>query len=92
MDNRRPRKVIRTPRFRRELTHLLANVQRGDDALEGFEEVVSRIPEQGMAAPGMPDCCARPLHTTAGSFLIVYSFSDEEVYLLSLRSVPEGRF
>ena len=86
------RRTLRTRRFKHELADLFRNVDRGKEALSGFEDVVSRLPEQGMAAPGHPDCCVRPLHTDAGAFLIVYVFTAETVTLLSIRRIPSGPF
>lgn len=92
MKRKSPRKVVRTDRFQREVARHFKKVRRGEEALEGFEEVVARVPELGMTAPGASNASCRPLHTESGSFLIVYLYDDAEVVLLSIRPVPSGVF
>lgn len=87
-----PLRIVRTPRFRRECNEVLAGDPRRADALEGFEHVVSRNPELGMAVAGQDGCYGRPIHTGTASYLIVDTVVEEAVCLLSIRKVPSGTF
>jgi hypothetical protein len=84
------RQIVRTPRFERELKAVQS--ARLDEALVGFEHVLARIPEMGMAVPGQPTARSRPFHTSDGSFLVIYTYDREKVVLLTLRRVPSSRF
>ena len=84
------RRIVRTPRFERELKAVQS--ARLDEALVGFEHVLARIPEMGMAVPGQPTARSRPFHTPEGSFLVIYSYDRLKVVLLTLRRVPSSRF
>lgn len=84
------RRIVRTPRFERELKAVQS--ARIDEALVGFEHVLARIPEMGMAVPGQPAARSRPFHTPDGSFLVVYTFDREKVVCLTIRRVPSGSF
>lgn len=84
------RRIVRTPRFERELKAVQS--ARIDEALAGFEHVLARIPEMGMAVPGQPTARSRPFHTPEGSFLVIYTYDREKVVLLTLRRVPSSRF
>jgi hypothetical protein len=87
------RRIVRTPRFERELKALQGSAgARLDEALTGFEHVLARIPEMGMAVPGQPTARSRPFHTQEGSFLVIYTYDREKVVLLTLRRVPSSRF
>lgn len=88
----RRRKLVRTPRFERELRENLGTSTRAAEALAGLERVIERMPELGMAVTGQPDFYCRPFHTEEGSFLVIYTFDEEKVVCLSLRRVPSGRF
>jgi len=92
MSERTPRKVVRLPAYEAELRRLRAEVRRVDEAFAGLEQVIARVPDQGMAVAGRPGWCARPVHTEDGSFLVVYSFDDREVVCRGIRRVPAGRF
>ena len=84
------RRIVRTPRFERELKAVQS--ARIDEALAGFEHVLARIPEMGMAVPGQSTARSRPFHTPEGSFLVIYTYDREKVVLLTLRRVPSSRF
>jgi hypothetical protein len=45
-----------------------------------------------MAVRGMPGFAARPFHAESGSYLVIYSFSDHEVFCLALRPVPSSNY
>lgn len=84
------RRIVRTPRLERELKAVQS--ARLDEALVGFEHVLARIPEMGMAVPGQSTARSRPFHTPEGSFLVIYTYDREKVVLLTLRRVPASRF
>lgn len=88
------RRIVRAPRFERELKEIRTSADpRFDEALTGFEHIVRRIPETGMAVRGQSSSCrSRPFHAAEGSFLVVYSFDREKVVLLTIRRVPSGSF
>lgn len=87
------RRIVRTPRFERELKAVRGSAgARFDEALAGFEHVLARIPEMGMAVPGQPSGRSRPFHSPDGSFLVIYTYDREKVVCVSIRPVPSGRF
>lgn len=87
------RRIVRTPRFERELKAVRGSAgARVDEALTGFEHILARIPEMGMAVPGQPTARSRPFHTPEGSFLVIYTYNREQVVLLTIRRVPSGSF
>jgi hypothetical protein len=87
------RRIVQTPRFERELHEVRRLVgHRLDEALAGFEHVLARIPEMGMAVPGQPTARSRPFHTPDGSFLVIYTYDREKVVCLTIRRVPSASF
>ena len=92
--SRPKRRIVRTPRFERGLEEVRSPSadSRFEEALEGFEHVVARIPEMGMAVPGQPGCRSRPFHTSHGSFLVIYTYDREKVVCLDVRRVPSSTF
>ena len=87
------RRVVRTPSFERSLSEIRGSAgDRLDEALAGFEHVVSRTPESGMTVSGRPGFRSRPFHTPEGSFLVIYTYDREKVVCLSIRRVPSGTF
>lgn len=87
------RKVVLTPRFLNDYETHLTGIQRAEEALQGFKEVVSRQPEQGMTAPGgPPEALVRPIHPPGHAFVIAYTYDERRVYLLALRPVPADPF
>lgn len=84
----RPRRIVRQPRFERELEQAFSDVRRADEALAGLEWTLSRLPELGMAVRDHPEFSCWPVHTEGPSFLVVYRHSEDEVVLLSIRRVP----
>lgn len=92
MSGRQPRRVVRLPAYEAELRRLRVEVRRADEAFAGLEQVIARVPELGMAVPGHPGWCARPVHTDDGSFLVVYSFDERDVVCRGIRRVPSSTF
>ena len=88
----RGRRIVRLPRYELELRQILETVPRAEEAIEGLELVIARIPELGMAVAGQPSWCARPVHTPEGSFLVVYSYTATAVVCRGIRRVPSGPF
>lgn len=92
MSGRPPRRIVRLPAYEAELRRLRETVARAEEAFAGLEQVIARVPDQGMAVPGRPGWCARPVHMESGSFLVVYSFDEREVVCRGIRRVPSGVF
>lgn len=92
MNEARRRKIVREPRFERELKKVLAATPRADEAFRGFEAVVARRPEMGMTAPGRPRCSCVPVHTESKFFLVVYTYDARKVVCLAVREVPSGPY
>lgn len=92
MSGRAQRRIVRLPRYELELQHIRETMPRAEEAIEGLELVIARIPDQGMAVPGQPSWCARPAHTPDGSFLVVYSYTEDEVVCRGIRRVPSGPY
>jgi hypothetical protein len=91
--SRPTRRIVRTPSFERGLNEARSSAgDRLDEALTGFEHVVARIPESGMAVPGRSGFRSRPFHSSEGSYLVVYTYDREKVVFLSIRRVPSGSF
>lgn len=91
--SRPTRRIVRAPSFERALSEARGSTgSQFDEALAGFEHVVARTPESGMAVSGRPGFRSRPFHTYEGSYLVVYTYDREKVALLSIRRVPSGRF
>lgn len=87
------RRIVRTPRFERELAAVRGSAgARIDEALTGVEHILARIPEMGMAVPGQSTARSRPFHTPEGSFLVIYTYDRKKVVLLTLRRVPSSSF
>jgi hypothetical protein len=53
---------------------------------------VVRIPELGMSVPRKPGFFSRPFHTDHGSFLVIYTFNDEEVFCIAAQPVPASAY
>lgn len=92
MTRKKSRRVVLQPRFKAELDSILARVPRAAEAWDGFAYAVARMPEMGMAVPGMPGFCSRPFHPEGASFLVIYKFDDEKVVCVGLRAVPSTAF
>jgi hypothetical protein len=86
------RRLVWGPRTAQEIERLRRASERASEAITGFERVVTRIPEMGMAVPGQPGFYSRPFHTDRGSFLVIYSFDDHQVVCITLRSVPSTAY
>lgn len=90
---RKRKKILRAQRFERELRKVVEQFPRAEEALRGFEEVVSRHPEIGMSVRGQPtEVCGLPFHTEQASFLVIYRYDEEKVVCLGVRRVPSGQF
>jgi len=85
------RRVAKSPQCERDLQAIAAR-HRAEEAIAGFERVVSRIPEMGMAVRGKQGFYSRPFHTGDGSYLVIYTFDEETVTLVSVRSIPSSSF
>jgi hypothetical protein len=86
------RRVVVAPRLAGELERVLEGVPRGEEAFRGFQHVVGRRPEQGLAVRGRPDYFQRPFHAGERSFTVIYTFDEEKVVLLAIREVPSSIF
>lgn len=87
-----PRRVVWGPRSAQDIEKIRRSSERAKDAITGFERVVARIPEMGMAVPGRPEFFSRPFHTGDGSFLVIYTFDDRQVVCLAVRPVPSTAY
>jgi len=86
------RTLVRQPRYESEAKELLGSAKRADDVIRGLEALVCRHPEWGMSVPGRPPSFASWVtHHRRQAFQVLYRYSDEKVYLLSVRSVPTSR-
>jgi hypothetical protein len=89
----KPRKLLRQPAYTRDIEKIRQSSPRAAEAIAAFEGVITRIPEQGMAAPGgRPGVRALPFHTDRGSYLVLYSYNDHQVVCLAVRPVPSSVF
>lgn len=86
------RRIVREPRFERDLQQVFAADARAAEAWADFERVLARMAEQGMAVPGRPGFRSWPFHTGGGSYLIIYSLTKEKIVCLTLRPVRSGLF
>jgi hypothetical protein len=89
----KPRKLVRQPAYARDIEKIRQGSPRAAEAIVAFERVITRIPEQGMAAPGgRPGIRSFPFHTDRGSYLVLYSYDDSQIVCLAVRPVPSGVF
>lgn len=88
----RQRRLIRQPAFARDIEKIRQSSARAAEAIAACERLIARIPEQGMAVPGRPGYRSFPFHTDAGSYLVVYSYNDQEIVCVTVRSVRSGTF
>lgn len=86
------RKLVWGPQAAPDIEKLRRSSERATEAIAGFERVVTRIPEMGMAVPGRPGFYSRPFHTDRGSFLVIYTFDDNQVVCVKIRSVPSAAY
>jgi hypothetical protein len=86
------RKLVWSPRSAQEIETIRRSSERAAEAIFGFERVVVRIPEMGMAVPRKPGFFSRPFHTDRGSFLVTYTFNDEEVFCIAVQPVPASAY
>ena len=86
------RKLVKAPKYRNEIEKIRQSSKNAAEIIAAFELVVARIPEQGMAVPGKPGFYSRPFHTDQGSYLVIYTFNDDQVVCSAVRPVPSGRF
>ena len=71
--------------------------RRGDspgleEALKGFEVVISVLAEYGYTVAGTYSYRLWPIHPPGGSFKIIYTIRGQRVILLSLYPVPSSVF
>ena len=92
MSNGERRKLVWSPRSSPEIDQIRRSSERAAEAISGFERVVVRIPEMGMAVPHKPGFFSRPFHTDRGSFLVIYTFDDNQVFCITVRPVPSSAF
>jgi len=90
------RQIVRHARFTRELGELLRREplpKQAEEALAGFEWAVARDPGGfGNAVYGKPGFFCRPFHSESCAYLVLYTFNEMTVTLVSVRSVPSGQF
>jgi hypothetical protein len=86
------RKLFWAPRTAQEIERIRRSSERAAEAIAGFERVVTRMPEMGMAVPGKSGFRSRPFHTGKGSFLVVYTFDDHQVVCVAVRPVPSSAY
>lgn len=87
-----PRRLVKDPKFQREIERIRQSSEQAAEAVAAFEQVVVRIPEYGMAVPGKRGFYSRPFHTDQGSYLVIYTFDKAQVVCLTIRSVPSDKF
>lgn len=92
MPTKRPRKLVRKPEYQREVDRIRREDPRGAEAVEGFEEIVLRSPQLGMAVPGRAKYYGRPFRTETSSYLGIYTYDAAKVVFLAVRKVPAGTF
>jgi hypothetical protein len=92
LGNSERRKLVWSPRSSLEIEQIRRSSERAADAVSGFERVVVRIPEMGMAVPHKPGYFSRPFHTGRGSFLVIYTFDDDKVLCITVRPVPSSAY
>jgi hypothetical protein len=86
------RRLVKGTKYRSDIERIRQSSERAAEIIAAFELVVVRIPEHGMAVPGKPGFYSRPFHTDEGSYLVIYTFDDDQVTCSAIRSVPSGRF
>jgi hypothetical protein len=86
------RRVLWKSQSAAQIEEIRRSSERAADAIAGFEEVVARIPELGMAVAGRKGFYSRPFHTDKGSYLVVYTFNAREVDCIAIRPVPSTAY
>lgn len=83
----RYRTIVRMPRFDGELAVLRGNLQRGDEFVANAEFLLAANPFAGYQL--IPShVWFLPLAERFGRAAIYYTFSEESVWLLSIRAMP----
>lgn len=89
----RPRKLIRQPAYAQDIEKIRRGSERAAEAVAAFERLITKIAEQGMAAPGgRSGVRAFPFHTDHGSYLVLYTFDARKVVCHAVRPVRSGIF
>lgn len=88
--NTRRRSIVHEFEWDRALELYFRDTPRGDEEVSEWEDLVARHPDAGYVVPGRPDYLGLPLHTSRGSFLVIYWYDDESVYCIGMRRVPSG--
>lgn len=90
------RRIVRHARFSRELGELLKDEPRPDqaaEALAALEWAITRRPETfGNAVQGQPGFLCRPFQTEDRAYLVLFTFDEATVTLVSVRRVPIGPY
>ncbi len=90
------RRIVRHARFNRELGELLKDEPRreqADEALASLEWALARRPDTfGNAVQGQPGFLCRPFQTQDRAYLVLFTFDESTVTLLSVRPVPVGPY
>jgi len=90
------RRIVRHARFSRELGELLRDEphpEQADEALAALEWAIARRPEIfGNAVQGQPGFLCRPFQTEDFGYLVLFTFDEMTVTLVSIRRVPAGPF
>lgn len=84
--------MVRHPRFQRDVARRRVDSPGLEDALQGFEVVISALAEYGYTVAGTYSYRLWPIHPPGGSFKIIYKIRGNKVILLSLYPVPSSVF
>jgi hypothetical protein len=89
-------RIVRHARFTRELGKLLKDEPRPEQAAEGLaslEWAIARQPEMfGNAVHGQPGFLCRPFQTGTRAYLVLFTYDESTVTLVSVRRVPAGPY
>jgi ParE toxin of type II toxin-antitoxin system, parDE len=89
----RQRKLIRKPAYAQDIERIRQGSERAAEAVAAFERLITKIAEQGMAAPGgRPGVRSFPFHTDHSSYLVLYTFDAHKVVCLAVRPVRSSIF
>jgi hypothetical protein len=82
------RSIVHEFEFESGLREYFQGIERADEEIREWGERVAKWPDMGYAVHGAPDYLGIPLHTSHGSFLIIYWYDDDHIYCIGMRPIP----